>query len=370
MNIWQLIQHKVTATQNMSSFNRPPSLVEKDTGVMSTALSTEKSAPPQTTQERIQAIFSQKGDNTLTGTIRELVSVIDRLPTVDKERAIELLKVLSNRTGITNIPEKLQMILSSLADNETTLQTLAKVETSLRNLTMPTPAQQKLMEVIQQMQQPLTIHTKKEALQFIRHALSLLGLDFEKGLNDMMRQGQPFSEEKVGRLKPLLMNYLQQVETPEEKAAITQLLSRLTSFQLLSREEGNLQHIFLPLPIKMHEEAKEWYVHLSSKKKEGMLDPDYCRVVFLLDMPVFSSVMVDVFIQQKVVSISLHHSYQGMEELLEKSSSLLRKSLSVKGFTLSAIKAEWKEQEKKPGIPVDFLKAILHPNEKGLDVKI
>lgn len=370
MNIWQLMQHKVTAKQNMSSFNRPPSLVEKDTGVMTSALSTEKSAPPQTTQERIQAIVSQKGDHMPNGTIKDLVSVIDRLPPVDKERAIELLKMLSGRTGITNIPEKLQMILSSLADKETTLQTLAKVETSLRNITLPTSAQQKLMDVIQQMQQPLTIHTKNEALQFIRHALSLLDLDFEKGLSDLMRQGQPFSEGKMERLKPLLMNYLQQVETPEEKAAITQLLSRMTSFQLLSREEGNLHHVFLPLPIKMHEEAKEWYVHLSSKKKDEMLDPDYCRVVFMLDMPVFSSVMVDVFIQQKVVSISLQHSYKGMEELLERSSPLLRKSLTAKGFTLSAIKPEWKEQDETPGIPVDFLKAILHPIEKGLDMKI
>ncbi len=347
-----------------------PGQVENKTVGMTTVRPPQTPTPLQTTQERILAIVTQKGENMPATTIKELVAVIDRLPATEKEKAIEFLKVLANRTGITNIPEKLQMMITGLSDKETTIQALTKVEASLQKITLPTPAQEKLMDVIQKMQQPSTMHTKAEVLQFIRQAVTLLGLDFEKGLSDLIRQGQPFSEGKVEQLKPLLMNYLQQVSTPEEKATVTQLISKLTGFQLLSREEGNLHHIFLPIPIKMHEETKEWYVHISSKKKNEMLDPDYCRIVLMLDMPVFSSVMVDVFVQQKVVSISLHHSYPSMEKLVDNSAPLLKKSLSVKGFTLSAVKTEWREHEENDGIPVDFLKVILTPNEKGLDIKI
>ncbi|WP_010193407.1 hypothetical protein [Bacillus sp. m3-13] len=347
-----------------------PIQVEAKTGGMTPARPPQTPTPLQTTQERIQAIVAQKGDNMPATTVKELVAVIERLPATEKEKAIEMLKVLAKQNGITNIPDKLQMMIGGLSDKETTIQTLTKVEASLQKITQPTPAQEKLMEVIQKMQQPQTLHTKAEALQFIRQAVTLLGLDFEKGLSDLIRQGQPFSEGKLEQLKPLMMNYLQQVATLEEKAAVTQLISKLTGFQLLSREEGNLHHIFIPIPIKMHEETKDWYVHISSKKKNEMLDPDYCRIVLMLDLPVFSSVMVDVFVQQKVVSVSLHHSYPSMEKLVEKSAPLLKESLSVKGFKLSAVKTEWREHEENDGVPVDFLKVILTPNEKGLDIKI
>lgn len=371
MNIWQLIQHKVPApTQKMPTITRTLPSVDKDIGGIPGARPTETTASLQTTQERVQAIFLQKGESMPANTLKELVQVIDRLPASQKEMAMELMKVLAQRNGITNIPEQLQMMVKGLSAKGTTLQMLGKLEVDIQKMPLPTPIEGKLLEVIQKMQQPPTIHTKMEMLQFIKQAVSLLGLDFEKGLSEMIRHNQPLSEMKLEQLKPLLLNYLQHVDTPEEKGAITQLLSKLTSFQLLSREEGNLHQLFLPIPIKMNEETKEWYVHLTSKKKGETLDPEYCRIVLLLDLPEFSSVMVDVLVQQKVVSILLQHSYPGMGRLIEKSAPLLRNSLSSKGYTVSAVKEEWKEQEKRDGIPLDFLKTILTPSEKGLDVRI
>ncbi|KMJ58622.1 hypothetical protein AB685_12150 [Bacillus sp. LL01] len=361
----------LTPTDKMSAVNRLlPSPKEKNTAETPTSRPLQTSPPLQTTQERIQAMVTTKGDSIPAAAVKELVGMIDRLPASEKETAMEIVKVLVHRTGITSAPEKLQMMLSGFSDKETVLQSLSKVEASIQKDTLPTPVQQKLLEIIHQMQQPQTLHTKDEALQFIRQAVSLIGLDFEKSLSDLIRQGQPLSEGKLEQLKPLLMNYLQQVDSPEEKSAITQLISRLTGFQLFSREEGNLHHLFLPIPINTHDEAKEWYVHISSKKKDEMLDPDYCRVVLLLDLPVFSSVMVDVLVQQKVVSLSLHHSYPGMDPLIQRSASLLKKSLSVKGFTLSAVKAECNLQEESKRIPLDFIRAILTPIEKGFDIKI
>lgn len=358
-------------TDKMPAITRTlPSQVEKDTAGVPAARPSQLSSPLQTTHERLQAMLTPKGESIPPTAIKHLVGMIDPLPAIEKERAMEMLKLLVNRTGVSNIPEKLQMVLSGFSEKEKVLQVLAKIEADIQKAASPTPVQQKLVELIQQMQQSQTLHTKAEAIHFIRQVVSLLGLDFERGLSEMIRHNQPLSEVKMEQLKPLLMNYLQQVETSEEKSAITQLLTKLTGFQLLSREEGNLHHLFMPIPIKMNEEAKEWYVHISSKKKEDMLDPDYCRIVIFLDLPVFSSVMVDVFVQQKVVNLSLQHSYPGMELLLQNGTALLKKSLSAKGFTLSSVKAERKEQEEPGGMAVDFFKKILIPTDIGVDIKI
>lgn len=324
MNIWQMIQHKVPAlTQHITSPDKTRISLEKNINDAVAPVPQPKamSAAAQTTQERIHH-------------------------------------------------EKLQMMIGGLSDKETTLQTLVRVEESLKKVVQPTQEQVKLLEVIQKMQEPTTLHTKVESMQFIRQAVSLLGLDFEKGLSDLFRHGQPLSEGKLEQVKPLLMSYLQQAESMEEKAVISQLISKLTGFQLLTREEGNLHHVFLPLPINLENETKEWYVHVSSKKKNESLDPEYCRIVLLLDLPIFSSVMVDVLVQGKVVNISFHHTYPALEGLVQKSSPLLKHKLSAKGYTLSKLKTDWKKAEQASDMATDFLRTILSPSQEGMDIRI
>ncbi|NMH72286.1 hypothetical protein HF078_04260 [Bacillus sp. RO2] len=352
--------------------DQPLSQIEKNSdGTIKPAIQTTSSpAPSQTTQEVIQALVAQKGGKMPLITIKETAEVIDRLPPSLKEKAMELVKVLVLRNGLTNIPEKLQMMVTGLSDEETTLQTLAKVEAHLQKAAPPTLIQEKLMDVIQNMQLPKTLQTKGEALQFIRQVLPLMGLNFENDLFHFVRQDQPLSQAKLEHLKPLLLNYLYQATTTEEKATINQLVSKLTSFQLLTREEGNLLHVFIPLPVNLENEAREWYVHISSKKKNETLDPEYCRIVLLLDLPIFSSVMVDVLVQGKVVSISFQHSYPRLETLVQQSSYLIKNSLSDKGYTLSNIKTDWKKAEKTPGMSLDFLRTILSPPQKGVDMRI
>ncbi|WP_404432948.1 hypothetical protein [Sutcliffiella horikoshii] len=328
------------------------------------------SAASQTAQESTQALITQLGGKVPSTSLNEVTEAIDSLPPSQKDKAMELVKVLVQRNGLTNLPEKLQMMVTSFSDKETTLQNLAKVETYLEKANLPTPVQEKLIDVIRNIQLPQTLNTKTEALHFIKQILPLLGLNFEHDLSNFIRQGQPLSEAKLEQLKPLLLNYMNLATTPEEKASIGQLISKLTSFQLLTREEGNLHHVFLPIPVNMENESKEWYVHISSKKKSEELDPEYCRVVLLLDLPLFSSVMVDVLVQKKVISISFQHSYPALEPLVQKSAPLLKHKLTEIGYTLSNVKTEYKEPDHTPGIPLNYLKTILAPPQEGVDIRI
>ncbi|WP_226681258.1 hypothetical protein [Sutcliffiella horikoshii] len=328
------------------------------------------SAASQTPQESTQALITQIGGKMPSTSLKEVTEAIDSLPPTQNDKAVELVKVLVQRNGLTNLSEKLQMMVTSFSDKETTLQHLAKVETFLEKANLPTPIQEKLIDVIRNMQLPQTLNTKTEALQFIKQLLPLLGLNFEQNLGNFIRDGQPLSEAKLEQLKPLLLNYMNQTTTPEEKTAIGHLISKLTSFQLLTREEGNLHHVFLPIPVNMENESKEWYVHISSKKKNEELDSEYCRVVLLLDLPLFSSVMVDVLVQRKVISISFQHSYPALESLVPKSAPFLKKKLADIGYTISNVKTEYKEKDNTPGIPLDYLRTILASPQEGVDIRI
>ncbi|TYS61591.1 hypothetical protein FZC74_04745 [Sutcliffiella horikoshii] len=327
-------------------------------------------ATSQTAQVSTQALITQIGGKMPSTSLKEVTEAIDSLPPSQKEKAMELVKVLVQRNGLTNLPEKLQMMVTSFSDKETILQNLAKVETYLEKANLPPAVQEKLINVIRNMQLPQTLNNKTETLHFIKQVLPLLGLNFEQNLNNFIRQDQPLSEAKLEQLKPLLLNYMNQATTPEESAAIGQLISKLTSFQLLTREEGNLHHVFLPIPVNMENESKEWYVHISSQKKNEELDSEYCRVVLLLDLPIFSSVMVDVLVQKKVIGISFQHSYPALESLVEKSAPLLKENLAKIGYTLSNVKTECKETDHTPGIPLGYLRTILAPPKEGVDIRI
>ncbi|CAG9619727.1 hypothetical protein [Sutcliffiella rhizosphaerae] len=299
-----------------------------------------------------------------------LATTIDKLPQQKKEVAIEFVNQVIQRGGMSGEGNTLSKIVIGLFEEKSTMDLVNKVYQSLQQQENPTPKQEKLLETLQQLQSTATLGKNEATLQLVKKAVTLLGLDYENKISELLRQSQSLSTIKPEQLKPLLMDFLQHVTTAEEKSTINGLLSKITGFQLLSREEGNLQQLFIPIPILLDDEAKDWYIHISAKKKNNTVDPEYCRIVMLLDLPKFSTVMIDVFIQKKVINLSFHHSYPPLENLVENSTSSLKKALNDKGYTLSSVKAHFNNEIETASPEMDFFRIVLTSPEKGLDIKI
>ncbi|WP_078380913.1 hypothetical protein [Sutcliffiella halmapala] len=327
----------------------------------------------QATLNRVEQLVSQLGVKMPDSTLREIVKTIESYTGTKKEIAMELTKFsLARNVQLPQIvPSSLNMLTSSFLDNETMFSTLEQIKHIQKSSNNTSPEIQTLQRQLESITTHIPLNSKQDMLLFVKTLITNLGLNYEHGLTESIVQQDTLSKLKLEQLKPILLELSQRMIHAEEKGTIAQLVSKITGFQLLNREDGLLNHVFLPIPVQLEKEAKEWYIQISSKKKKsGVVDPEYCRIVLFIDLPIFSSTMIDLLVQQKVITLTIHHSYAPIETLVEKGIPLLKENLSQKGYTLSTIKTIPKNEEEQEEISLRFFKKILSSSEEGVDVRI
>jgi hypothetical protein len=327
----------------------------------------------QSTIQRLEQHIREAGVKLASSDLQQVAKVIDGFQGAKKEIVMELTKFLIGRnTGTPEaVSKNLHFLTAALLDDESLGSTLDKVKQLISVSRDASSETMKLQAQLERITTPGPLHSQKEMVQFLKQLFSNTGWDYENTLFQRLQSQQTLSSIPVEQLKPLLLEYTKGMMNKEEIGFVAKLLKKLTGFQLLSREEGSFQHLFLPIPVLVEKESREWYVHLSSKKKKGEgIDPDYCRIVLYLELPLFSSTLIDLLVQQRVITLSIHHSHPSLGDLVEKGLSQLKENLSQKGYTLSAVKTVPKPEDRLEELPLDFVKKIFSTSEEGVDFRI
>jgi len=328
---------------------------------------------PQSSIQKLEQHTREAGVKLAPADLQQLAKVIDGFQGAQKEITIELTKFLIVRNAATPeaVYKNLPLLTAALLDDESLGSTLEKVKQLINVSKDASPETLKLQAQLEKITIPAPLQSQKEMVLFLKQLFSNTGLDYENTLFQRLHSQQSLSSQPLEQLKPLLLEYARGMMNKEESGFVAKLVNKLTGFQLLSREEGSFQHLFLPIPVVVEKESREWYVHLSSKKKKGEgIDPDYCRIVLYLDLPLFSTTLVDLFVQQRVITLSIHHSYPPLGDLVEKGLPQLKENLSQKGYTLSAVKTVHKQEDGLEELPLDFVKRIFSTSEEGVDFRI
>ncbi|MFE7061915.1 hypothetical protein ACFVAD_07165 [Sutcliffiella sp. NPDC057660] len=327
----------------------------------------------QSTIHRLEHHIREAGVKFAPAELQQLAKVIDGFQGPQKEIMMELTKFLVVRNAATPeaVHKNLPFLTAALLDDESLGSTLEKVKQLISVSKEARPETLKLQAQLEKITIPAPLQSQKEMVLFLKQLFSNTGLDYENTLFQRLHSQQSLSSLPLEQLKPILLEYAKGMMNKEESGFVGKLINKITGFQLLSREEGSFQHLFLPIPVVVEKESREWYVHLSSKKnKADGIDPDYCRIVLYLDLPLFSTTLVDLFVQQRVITLSIHHSYPSLGDLVENGLPQLKENLSQKGYTLSAIKTVHKQEDGLEELPLDFVKKIFSTSEEGVDFRI
>ncbi|WP_223700251.1 hypothetical protein [Sutcliffiella deserti] len=331
---------------------------------------TGESGMTLSTTQRLERFIEESSVKISNNELQELVKNIEKQKGVQKELALELTKFLVIRQAQAplSIPNNVNILLSGFLTDKTMATIVEEVKVLLPPQEASRPEINKLRELLEGLTRQTPLSSKQETVLFLKNLITNLGLNYEKGLAQSLI---PPSALQLEQLKPLLLQLAHVASNIEDRANISQLVSKLTGFQLLSREEGSFQHFFLPIPVQLEQESKEWYAQITSKKKKSeMVDPEYCRIVLYIDLPIFSSTIIDLFVQQKVITMGFHHSYPPLERLLEASIPMLKNTLLEKGYTLSTVKITAEERESKEEMSLHFFQKILNRKEEGVDIRI
>jgi hypothetical protein len=182
-----------------------------------------------------------------------------------------------------------------------------------------------------------------DAAEFISSAkikgfLSALGLSYEHQIAEALSKGHNGKIISADILKPHLLRLLTEQPPSTVKEAAEQLLNKITGLQILSQESGPIQQIVLQMPFTIGGKTNEVTMQWSGKRTEnGNIDADFCRVLFYLKLEHIDDTIIDMQVQNRILSIQVMNENPSLKKLAAELLPLLRGKLAEADYHLSSI---------------------------------
>lgn len=200
------------------------------------------------------------------------------------------------------------------------------------------------------------------AAPFLKEIIRLLGLNMEHAISSQ----ENLAEIELTGLKPLLMQLKNENLGAGINELADQVLNRVTAQQLMSHDAGPIQQIFMQIPLPDHQSdlTVEWS---GRRTKDGHIDPNYCRILFYLDLAQLKETVVDMQIQNRVVKVSVFNQFaKVLGQAAHPFVTLLRGKLEQQEYKLSGVVFE----EEKKREPAAAVPAIRNEVYSRMDIKI
>ncbi|MED1488125.1 hypothetical protein [Bacillus smithii] len=183
--------------------------------------------------------------------------------------------------------------------------------------------------------------TGKDAFALLKTMMKLLGADYESNLLS-------FIENWKEVLKPQLADLVKDQASGEIKDSAEKLLARLNAYPILSNDLGAAQTIVMNFPLSFFGLNTDLTIKWSGKKnKDGKLDPDYCRILFYLDLKNLKEVVVDMQVQNRIVTLLIMNDNPELKTIASPLLSNLKEGLQQIRYQLSSV--QFKPLDEKNG---------------------
>lgn len=234
------------------------------------------------------------------------------------ESFISLLEHVSK--PLAPLLEEVALQLTLLQDSSDVLQRLARVLASIKQVDLHLN------------QQLAAKQPTQEIVSLLKAGFNLLGLEFEQQL-------QSGTEVDIETVKPLLLLALNESHPKPVTDAMRNLLNHLTGQQILANQEQNLlQQIVMQLPVNFGSLLSDITVQWSGKKQpNGQLDPDYCQILFYLNLETMKDTVLHVRIQHRLIDVHIINSHPAVLTLVHSYQASLKEKLKQKGYTLAKV---------------------------------
>ncbi len=185
--------------------------------------------------------------------------------------------------------------------------------------------------------------TVKQAIQSV---LAKMGVHYEAGL----AAKDPHIAQIRDSLKPQLVALLQEGAAGAGlRDAAETVVSRLNGQPLQSAESGVQQQIIMQVPLKLQGRKIDATIEWNGRMKEnGKIDPDHARVLFYLDLETIQKTVVDMQVQNKVVTLTIFNEDPALKMVGELLQDRLAEGLETEGYQLSAVRFKPFQEDVKP----------------------
>lgn len=288
-----------------------------------------------TTNQKSEVLALLKNDNQPN----QLSVVNNALTKVFAEQSQQAI-FTKDMNGLTP-KDHLVSLLGKGATVESIAQTLQQITDISKNPTSSNVLTQTIVQAEQQILQQLDGKAFEHAM---KEVLKSLGFGYEAKLgsnNDEIRQ-------LASQLKPQIVELLQNqtISTAIRDSAET-VLTRMNGLQILSNENGPQHQLLMQVPLEFLGKKMDATLEWNGRMKEnGKIDSNFARIMFYLQLETLEETVVDMQVQNKVVSITLFNDDQELGLFAEKLKETLKLGLSSVGYQLSGVFVKTFEEQK------------------------
>ncbi|MEJ8776940.1 hypothetical protein [Pseudogracilibacillus sp. ICA-222130] len=251
-----------------------------------------------------------------------------------------LLKQMVHQQLYGTLPMQLQQTLDMLLDENhpdhvTQLHSLLQIlcnDVLYRTI-------QSMIQLPMELESNSTENVQQRFLTHLHQYMNIVGLQDEQRIKTVL-SGKA-SDSTIHIQPSIKMIMLQMMQEPNTigRNKLEQFVHFIHGMQLQSVQETNhFLHCVLQLPgenIGLHNDL---FLHFEGRKnRNGKIDPNHCRILFVLDLKNMKETMVDVTIQKRIISITIYNEQvmkMGKYDRIEK---MLEEALKKNEFTLSQI---------------------------------
>lgn len=245
---------------------------------------------------------------------------------------------------------------------ESIVQTLQQITDISKNSTSSNVLTQTLVQSEQQVMQQLDGKAFEHAM---KEVLKSLGFGYEAKLganSDEIRQ-------LATQLKPQIVELLQnQTISSAIRESGEVVLGRMNGLQILSNENGPQHQLLMQVPLeflgKKMDATLEWNGRM---KEDGKIDSEFARIMFYLQLDTLEETVVDMQVQNRVVSITLYNNDTQLVSFADKFKETLKVGLSSVGYQLSGVFVKTFEEQKMTSVLKSKPKTF---DTQGVDIRI
>ena len=256
--------------------------------------------------------------------------------------------------------------LVSLLGKGTTEEAITQSLQQLTNMSKNPGVSNVFTQTIIQAEQQVLQQLDGKAFEFaIKEVLRSLGFGYEAKLGNNSEEIRQLASQLKPQIVELLQN--QTISTAMRDSAET-VLARMNGLQILSNENGPQQQLLMQVPLeflgKKMDATLEWNGRM---KEDGKIDSDFARIMFYLQLDTLKETVVDMQVQNRVVSITLYNNDEQLATVVEKFKETLKQGLSSVGYQLSGVFVKSFEEQKITSALKSKAKAL---DAQGVDIRI
>ncbi|BCB03337.1 hypothetical protein [Bacillus sp. KH172YL63] len=273
--------------------------------------------------------------------------------------------LLSNMgEGKGNLETKLLMGLISEEQKQSMEINFGNLERSLAK-GVPLSNQGRVFhQLYQQLEQEFTQEMQGDELtKVLKRVIGSLGINYEAQLQKKGYELQPLN------LKESLVSLSLTHPLPEVRQLADDIVMKLNHQVLVSQENAPLLTIIQQFPLFLFGRNTDITLQWTGKEKEkGIIDEDFCRVLFYLELDSLKETLIDMQVQNRVITLTVWNDDPAVEKASLALLPKLKAGLMELDYRLTSVKVKTPDRDKD--LSKDSLVDLDNTTFTGVDILV